>query len=623
MIKAPYNFVPLASEVVFPEWASQISIDRPFEDGISGTINVKYTAKTLIFLGNGKNDKKAPVQNYKAANGKYAIPGSSLRGMLRNVIEIASFGKFNRVSDKTLGIRDLHNRLYTDNFTEKEGGVCETKSKAGWLKRDEQNDKWLLCPVEYHRVEDSDLEKIYKLNLKNRNPEERINKISNRVKVFFCAGPAKEQQHHDGLKLKYSKVEKIGLNKFPGSRIGFTVLTGLCGRKHMDFIFEEENVENYKPVPDTIIKQFDDINTPDSANQQSGNDLRKKLEKYVGLGYPGIPVFYLSKDEQDNELASIGLAQMYKLPYKHTLHDAIRHSSENNFSDDLDFAECIFGKIKDDSKKEDSYKNFSLKGRVQFEDAISNNAVLAEQVDTILSNPKPSYYPTYIEQNSFKKDYQTLMNDDDKDKVKLRGWKRYPVRNKAAPDKVGEKQWKLASSFRPLGVLVEGKVYPGAVFEGKIHFHNLKKEELGALLWAITWGEDTKLSHSVGMGKPFGYGQIKAEITSLTYLNNDSRNNDYNVDSGENRKFWENVFKNYMENKIAGWSKSLQLKELFAMANPENANRPGWNLSYMNLANKEFINARQKNTKEFLAPYSADKQEMHLSGINSCQNRRR
>lgn len=108
MIKAPYNFVPLAQKVVFPEWGSQISIDSPFEDGISGTISVRYTAQTPVFVGNGKNDN-GNIDNYKAANGKFAIPGSSLRGMFRNVIEIASFGKFNRVSDAALSVRDLTN----------------------------------------------------------------------------------------------------------------------------------------------------------------------------------------------------------------------------------------------------------------------------------------------------------------------------------------------------------------------------------------------------------------------------------------------------------------------------------------------------------------------------------
>nr|MCR5290525.1 hypothetical protein [Treponema sp.] len=157
MIKAPYNFVPLAQKVVFPEWASNISIDRPFEDGISGTIDVKYTAKTPIFIGNGKKDNNDYLENYKAANGKYAIPGSSLRGMLRNVIEIASFGKFNRVSDAALSVRDLTNaakELYRNHFTNK-------SIKGGWL--DFENDVWVVYPVSYYRAEDSDIENCYSL----------------------------------------------------------------------------------------------------------------------------------------------------------------------------------------------------------------------------------------------------------------------------------------------------------------------------------------------------------------------------------------------------------------------------------------------------------------------------
>ena len=162
MIIAPYNFVPLPNKVVFPEWADKISIDRPFEDGISGTITVNYEAQTRVFIGNGKHaDNIDPIQNYKAANGKYAIPGSSLRGMLRSVIEIASFGKFNRVTDEALSVRDLANNFYSKQFT----GRTNTNSiialsKAGWLDY-EQERGWVLYPVNDFRIEDSLIEDCY------------------------------------------------------------------------------------------------------------------------------------------------------------------------------------------------------------------------------------------------------------------------------------------------------------------------------------------------------------------------------------------------------------------------------------------------------------------------------
>ena len=387
MIKAPYNFVPLAQNVVFPEWASQVSIDKPFEDGISGTIDVKYTAQTPVFIGNGKTGDNGPIANYKSANGKYAIPGSSLRGMLRNVIEIASFGKFNRISNEALSVRDLQNRnLYTGHLTKDKGNrTYESLSKAGWLVF--ENDVWILYPVQFHRIEDNLLEDFYHLKsgiLKKRTElDRRIRLLEGNMGVSFSLKPEKEHIHHGGMRLVYSKVDSL-----KGSKHGFVVLTGQPGRifsekqkremgKHLDFIFEDKGNNKFN-LDDAIIRQFKQANASKASDQKKGLNLPKKLSESQRNGYPGIPVFYLPDSEGKPD--SLGLSLMYRLPYKNTLHDAIKHSSETHFSDKMDLAECIFGKISNE-------KNMSLRGRIQLEDAATNSDVLAKQVNTILGNP--------------------------------------------------------------------------------------------------------------------------------------------------------------------------------------------------------------------------------------------
>lgn len=592
MIKAPYNFVPLAQKVVFPEWGSQISIDSPFEDGISGTISVRYTAQTPVFVGNGKNDN-GNIDNYKAANGKFAIPGSSLRGMFRNVIEIASFGKFNRVSDAALSVRDLTNaakKLYRSHFTNK-------SIKGGWLIF--ENAGWVVYPVEYKRIEDSDIEKYCELEsgalTKREDSNDRINKLHNDVAVFFSAGE--------------TKVSRIKKTEYTGSVKGFIVLTGNPGgKKHLDFVFEDKGKQKITVDYATIL-QFKQTNAPKAADQKKGLDLAKKLNDCKNIGYPGIPVFYLPDSNGNPE--SLGLSMMYRLPYKNSLHEAIRNSSEDNFSDKLDFAECMFGKI-ENTKTEKSNYNFSLRGRVQLEDAVTNSVALAQKVDTILSNPKPSFYPNYIQQDTRNQEYKTLMDND----VLLRGWKRYPVRNKFNIVKPNQDQGKQTSHFSPL--------QKGTVFEGKIHFHNLKKEELGLLLWAITWGNDKNLSHAVGMGKSCGFGQIRAEISSMSYLNNDSSENKYRTASVDEINSWIRIFESYMEGKVVGWKNCQQLKELKAMANPNNAERPKWDLAHMALENpigkKEFVEAKKDFC--FLSAYSEENQESHLSHGFAGQNPR-
>lgn len=99
MIHAPFNFVPLSDKVFFPDWADQISQDIPFSDGISGTIELKITAKTPIFVRNGHTKEDAENKNdeyksfSKAPDGRYFIPATSVKGCIRSVLEILSFGK--------------------------------------------------------------------------------------------------------------------------------------------------------------------------------------------------------------------------------------------------------------------------------------------------------------------------------------------------------------------------------------------------------------------------------------------------------------------------------------------------------------------------------------------------
>lgn len=614
MIKAPYNFVPLAQTVVFPDWAEKISMDIPFKDGISGTIDVSYTAQTPVFIGNGKADKNENlVENYKAANGLYALPGSSLRGMLRNVIEIASFGKFSRIDDSILSHRDLLDKKYTNIFRNK-------NINAGWLVNESGN--WFLYPVNYHRVEDSLLEKIYRPKQpysKCCEPQDRRKTLNGNPVVYFEVGRTSGSKYS-----LQSKASLVNQKFFQGSVKGYTVLTGQPGSKKKDFIFEEKTSKKFDSI-DNIVRTFQGINEANPANQKKGYNLIEELKDFKKNNYPGIPVFYLAGANGKPE--TLGLSQMFRLPYKNTLMEAVLHSSELHGEEGrMDLPECIFGKI--DNKKT------SLRGRVQFEDAVGENVSLDSLVTTILENPKPSFYPNYIEQNPSKGDYTTLMDDD----VRLRGWKRYPVRDTTNPlvpeneqkqqqqkfmetsqrenpsDKKKKNQDKLITQFAPMK--------KGSSFEGKIHFHNLRPEELGALLWAITWNNKKELSHSIGMGKPYGFGQIKAEIKSLSFLENITISNDYAEANTEKISSWQNSFSIFMESKISNWKDSQQLKELFAMANPKNAERPEWKLEHMSLASKEFTKVKggQNNLKEYLAPYSSDKQSLRFAARASQFN---
>ncbi|MDR1371260.1 MAG: RAMP superfamily CRISPR-associated protein, partial [Dysgonamonadaceae bacterium] len=135
-IKAPFNFVPLNDKVFFPEWADKISHDIPFEDGESGEIELKITAHSPIFVRNGHtrvdaDAKNAEYTSFSKIGEKYFIPATSVKGAIRNVLEIMSFGKMTQISDDRYSLRDLSLKREYLNFFQNSEIHC------GWMIKED------------------------------------------------------------------------------------------------------------------------------------------------------------------------------------------------------------------------------------------------------------------------------------------------------------------------------------------------------------------------------------------------------------------------------------------------------------------------------------------------------
>jgi len=585
-IQAPYNFVPLSKKVVFPDWAGQVSHDIPFSDGISGEISCSFTTESPIYVRNGGNWSREEImanqrndgQSFFRLGDEYIVPGSSLKGMLRGVIEIMSFGKMGRVDDRRYSVRDLQNPgLYGNHMTTTVGAnTYQPLVHAAWLTQDE-NRQWHLIPCEFARVEREDLVNHHPNHPNLRVRQGAVEKYrlwgNQPLEIRFDCTEAQPNPHSKGRRLVYRKVTRIGGNcQYQGT----IVLTGQPaadeapqhrqGRKHLEFVFFNPRENERQPLPDAIRKDFIFIHSDDNGNPNTEWEYwRRRLQ-----AGQSVPVFYLGTV---NALQSIGLAMMYRLPYKNTIHDAIRHTSSDHFHQDMDLAETIFGR---EGEPE------GLKGRVWVSQATARNAQPAQTVTTILNSPKPTYYPSYIEQQNLAAGYKTLMNDD----CRVRGWKRYPTRMFRAQDvpRPGNDQMNVSTKFIPLN--------RGAQFTFKIRVHNLKPVELSALLWALQWGGDGNFCHSLGMGKSYGFGQIKIQVetANLTDMKGD------NISS-------EGVAQQYeafMNSEVGGgWRQTLQMSQLLAMANPANA--AGKELRHMSIAPNQFVDG--KKSKQRLEPH--------------------
>lgn len=590
-VHAPYNFVPLADTIVLPKWGARVSHDLPFKDGASGALNFTLTNDTELIVGDGSSPQD--VQQFRLPNGQAAIPGSSLRGMIRAVLEVATFSRFRQVDDSRFGVRDLTSGarpFYGRVISHEVNGAFEALSKAGWLSFDGQH--WSVSPCDVARVEHDDLATLTGDNWWLSVPRDPAGNSAAKYanfdgwaagkglaarKIFFQPGPVANHQH-SGKLLRYRRASGLSANPAATLTAGTVVFTGqpaprvpgTPGRKHLEFIFFGGGTKVIA-VDDRVMSGFLQIHDDSDEWKRMRTDGR-------------VPVFYL---ESTGEIESLGLAQMYRLAYRNTVHDVVRHTSAAHLEGtDPDFCDLLFGRT-------DEAADASLKSRAWFEPAVARVVTPSPVRTVVLSNPKPSYYPSYVRQRAndgnLIGDYTTWSNTN----AQLRGWKRYPARTgitQGAPatDKVSTKLHPLPAGTR---------------FDCRLIFHNLKREELGAILWALTWGGERSLRHSLGMGKPYGYGSVQFEIDDKNAFeiewNDPARSEPPTADE------LLKVFADYMTVQAPGWSSRPQLIALKAMANPATASAV--NLEYMTLDpqhhHNEFQDAKKASPHQVLPEY--------------------
>lgn len=480
---SPYHFVPMAKEVHYPEWQN-ISHDQPEENCLSGEISYELKNYSPLLIGDERvEDSKGNIVNFfKTPDNQFAIPGSSLKGMIRNWLEIVTHSRLSIINNNHLSFRDLANNEYKDLLTETiSEKQYKAKSKAGWLQfTDEQ---WVLYPANLWRVENKDIEKTFNIRINDREAKKIYKKLNGIQSVSFTEEKEKAHPHSCG-ELIYAKASHLSKST---NKNNYLIVTGqVSSKKHMNFIFSSPKPEAISFKNNRTIKSFLEINS--------------ESETFIylkGLNHnQGIPVFFL---EENSQVSNIGLAQMFRIPYKYTVGE-LREESHCEQNEKLDFCELLFGKTDNENE------SLSLKGRVNFSLAKlqSNNAKPIQLEPTVLGEPRNSFYPAYIDQTTAKKKYHTYNQKESK----LAGFKRYPVHQKfnfntlpKPPEIRGEVNYKVATQLCPLP--------EQQLFTGKVRFHNLKPQELEAILFALKLTDKTNLYHQLGMGKPLGLGKIK------------------------------------------------------------------------------------------------------------------
>ena len=619
IIKSPYNFVPLSEEVYTPSWANLISQDVPFKDGVSGKIQLRITAETPIFIRNGqKQDKekdrnkdgqtakqdadKQPQKLSQTRDGRFYIPATSIKGEVRNVLEIMSFGRMMLDERAKFAHREWDQpKIYPLKDVKNQQEI-----HCGWLRKNPNSSDYEIIDCgKPRRIHHTDLDAYFGKKVMEENFSTKGNPLFNKSK-----STKEEDNSQKTMAFKYGVIKKAGLEGLlenfhyapreatetrgfancvahceSSSTVGTIVMTGQSASwkndlehnnaKIHEFVFPDEVIETH-PFPEEDFEHFKFIYSRDKKEWKFINDRLKKER--------GCPVFFRIEDE---EVSDMGLAFMYKLPYKRSVYKSLL-PNHHKVEVQPDLAECIFGYINQKSPSEkgkNTHKNtLSLKGRVQFGHAFSSNAKEGSEVKLTLGSPKASYYPLYIQQDaangSTKLSGEKYKTYDDGHPS---GWKRYVMKKEFAPDSSGTDN--TDTIIKP--------IQAGATFTCDILFHNLRPIELGALLSALTFHNTPGCRHQLGQGKPYGFGKVKYDVELSDPQDNDCT-------------FYLKQFEEEMNKFISNWCNRRQISELITLTcHPVDT----WDkrFRYMKMSNNaeknEFAKARKVN--EVLPPFSA------------------
>ena len=462
-ISAPYNFVPLNEFVYIPEWASMVSQDIPFDDGEDGIIEVRWKNVSPLCIRDSSCDKeKGLSMHIVMPDGKrlYFIPGSSLRGMLRNTVSIMSFGRMTQYGNKFFG----HREFDTKKTDAKEYQKNMQQVKYGWLDVYSGGYKLWKCKGSADKILVED--------------------------VKAKAG----DKDYDAKKSAWDRNEAIAENSFPvyeKDGVSYRIFaTGKMNKKRHELLIPADvdvNPVLFDAKDDTITSFFTVYSNTDG------------FENYIKMLKSGkrIPVSYI----YDGKKYILGMGKMIRYPYAYSIKNLVDRVQKTHINAEHDLADTIFGWVDG---------NDSMKGRVQVCNAFSlqplEDSELYAEVKGVLASPKPSYYPLYIWQESTP--YKTYSSKD----AKISGRKLYRIHEGSSTTRLpqGNDNENTMTRFRP--------VPSGQTFVMRVVVHNMRKIEIGALLAAITFNNTPGTWHNIGGAKGYGYGKLECTGLSLQGL---------------------------------------------------------------------------------------------------------
>jgi CRISPR-associated protein (TIGR03986 family) len=555
---APYNFVPLP-ERVFTRYQDEGQI--PGHDKFDKALNtgrITFEVEALSPLLIGKDRQNGEVHFAQNNEGEYIIPGSSLRGLIRNNVQILglccvkndiddNLFLYRELADQNKSLREYY-RQVVDISPEK---IDEGNIKAGYIYK--EKGKYSIKPAKvigghtYYSVNElnfllyperyqtpNGMNKMYqgftvingedgKLTYERwKKHTESFRNLDPNYHPYVVEGIAFDLAIFPESAPKIKQLSKSG--QYRGCLLG----SGKMTKKKCHYVINEMD------------DQAEAILIDEKAVMYYKADLYRNKQKDKFYQFPeeekkAKPVFYATI----NGRLYFGFTPYLRIYYKHSVHDGLPESMRNFTG--IDYAMAMFGFT---GKKLLGQKEpVSFKSRLRFMDGMCKVAKTANMLkQVVLGQPKATCYPDYLQQDDRDKRNLLTYNTDD---LKIRGIKQYWLKTKIPEGLPDGKNSNVITKMYPLDA--------GTKFSCEICFANLHDDELGLLLLTLTL-EDKGCMQNIGMGKPLGFGKIKINDVQVYVDDFAKKYSGFTADYREKKavdgyiKAFENYLKNSNEN---------------------------------------------------------------------------
>ncbi|MDF0556441.1 TIGR03986 family CRISPR-associated RAMP protein [Kamptonema sp. UHCC 0994] len=584
---APYNFVELPNKIVEAELQCNGKLrdnDRYYPDRHTGKIKCTLRTESPLYIRCGltptdfsnfsdklneyltSEQRKTKAEFFQYPSNSYPVlPGSSLRGMLRTLVEIISFGKIEQVSDRKKfffrAVAAENDDPLRDVYKARIGNMAKNV-KAGYLEFDKKQNKWFIRPS--NKIDDKLFIEVKEEDIKDDIPSliilKKANYIPQYIQISFEVTPTSIQVSENLT--KYSQNGQTGWLITSGNmlenmlektteREREKLLGKKEGRKYHYIIAEVDRSVKRIEISSDAIRDYREAltNFQKGEEKQFKNNSKNRFDKKKGVIQEGLPIFYCDPEP----VTLFGQSPNFRIPY--SPNNDGRAASAVDFipkhigeSDKIDLADAIFGFVRRRKDKKEELPSNEKKekreqsraGRIFVSDARyvtdeegiwlkdNPNDTITPQ---ILASSKPTTFQHYLVQKTDEKSDLKHYGS----KTVIRGHKLYwhkgdvktGIQTDASPEEI-EKKRSQYTEIKPIKA--------GVTFEFSINFENLSNVELGALLWILTLASDNanqlklldldgkeKYCLSLGMGKPLGMGAVTIEKSELI-LNERSQN---------------------------------------------------------------------------------------------------